>query len=213
MNLDLTSTIIPKSDQLNSDDLIGGTRTIRISAVATGGSPEQPVSLVYESEPGRPYKPCKSMRRVLVSMWGADGTAYVGRRLTLYRDPAVKWAGEPVGGIRISHASDITETVCIALTETRGRRKPFRVEPMAVERAAERVEVDLGPLPESWTNWPADMRGENRAAAGMSALKAWFATLAASDKKALKSKLDADWKPAAEAADNQRADKLEGGAR
>ena len=63
--MDLSQTIIPKSDQLNADDLIAGPRTIRITAVSTGNA-EQPVVINYEGDNGRPYKPSKSMRRILV---------------------------------------------------------------------------------------------------------------------------------------------------
>ena len=126
---DMTPTIVPKSDQLNSDDLIAGPITIKVTKVAikTG---EQPVSIFYEGDNGQPYKCCKSMARVLVSAWGADSKQYVGRSMTLYRDPTVKWAGMEVGGIRISHLSDIEESMTMALTMTRSNRKPFTVRPL-----------------------------------------------------------------------------------
>ena len=126
---DMTPTIVPKSDQLNSDDLISGPITIKITKVAikTG---EQPISISFEGDNGKPYKCCKSMARVMVSAWGADSKAYVGRSMTLYRDPTVKWAGMEVGGIRISHLSDIDESMTMALTVTRSNRKAFTVRPL-----------------------------------------------------------------------------------
>ena len=87
--VDLTDTIIPKSDQLNADDLIGRTLTIKITGVNRCKEPEQPIALSFEGDNGKPYKPGKSMRRVLVNVWGPDGQAYVGRSLTLYRDDEV----------------------------------------------------------------------------------------------------------------------------
>ena len=61
---DLSKTIDPKSDQLNSDDLIAGPITIRITKVSANlSSPEQPISIFFEGDNGKPYKPCKSMRR------------------------------------------------------------------------------------------------------------------------------------------------------
>lgn len=132
--MNLTASIIPRSDQLNADDLIAGPRTIKITAVESG-SAEQPVCIQYVGGTGRPYKPSKSMRRVLVTLWGTDGNAYVGRSITLYRDPNVKFGGDPVGGIKISHASDIAEPMNLLLTETRGKRKPHRVEPLVEETA------------------------------------------------------------------------------
>jgi hypothetical protein len=71
------------------------------------------------------------MSRVLVAAWGADANKYVGRSLTLYRDPTVKWAGMEVGGIRISHMSHIERDMVMALTATKGQRKPFMVKPLA----------------------------------------------------------------------------------
>jgi hypothetical protein len=76
------------------------------------------------------------MSRVLVAMWGPDAKAYVGRSMTLYRDPNVKWGGLAVGGIRISHMSDIAEAKTMALTETRANRKPFTVKPLKVAEPA-----------------------------------------------------------------------------
>lgn len=124
---DMRQAIIPKSDQLNSDDLIGRELTIKIASVDIKGGQEQPVSIGYEGDNGKPYKPCKGMCRVMVSAWGADSKKYVGRSMTLYRDPKVKWGGMEVGGIRISHMSDIAEDMTMALTVTRANRKPFTV--------------------------------------------------------------------------------------
>lgn len=194
--MNLNSTIIPKSDQLNADDLISGPRTIKITNVLPG-SAEQPVCITYEGDNGRPYKPSKSMRRVLVTLWGSEGAAYVGRRITLYRDPTVKFGGDLVGGVKISHASDIAEAASLMLTETRGRRKPFRVEPLSGETKAA---IELKNLPPDWDSWTLEQRGDNRASLGVPTLQEWWATLTAAEKKTLKPKLDADWKPVADKA-------------
>lgn len=131
---DMTQAIVPKSDQLNSDDLIAGPITIKISDVKIRGGQEQPVSIHYEGDNGKPYKPCKSMSRVLVATWGADAKQYIGRSLTLYRDPSVKWAGMDVGGIRISHMSGIESAMTMALTATKVSRKPFTVRPLVIDQ-------------------------------------------------------------------------------
>lgn len=129
MTLDISDTIAPKSDQLNADDLLSGPRTYRITEVRKGTT-EQPVELHLEGLDGRPYKPGKSMRRVLVAAWGSEASVYVGRRLTLYTDPTVRFGGSEVGGIRISHMSDIDKQLSVNLTVTRGRRAPFIVKPL-----------------------------------------------------------------------------------
>lgn len=131
--IDLGKTIEPKSDQLNSDDLIAGPITVTIRKVAATGDNDQPVSIFYEGDNNKPYKACKSMRRVLVAVWGRDGTQYVGKSMTLFREPTVKFGGLEVGGIRISHMSHIEKPMTMALTATRGSRKPYTVKPLVVD--------------------------------------------------------------------------------
>lgn len=127
--MDLTDSIVPKSDQINAEDLLTGPRTFTITEVR-GGSDEQPVNVHLAEFPGRPYRPSKSMRRVMVAAWGKEAAEYAGRRLTLYRDPEVTFGRDKVGGIKISHLSHIDKRLSIALTVTRGKRSPFVVEPL-----------------------------------------------------------------------------------
>lgn len=124
---DLGPTIAPRSDQLNSDDLIAGPITITITKVSAGNA-EQPINVHYEGDGGKPYKPGKSMRRVLVHAWGRQGDAYVGRKMTLYRDPTVQFGGIAVGGIRISHMSHIDRDFTMGLTVKRGSKKEHSVK-------------------------------------------------------------------------------------
>lgn len=129
--VDMLKTIEPKTDQLNADSLIGGPITVTIIGVrGNDGAPDQPVSISYQGDDGKPYKPCKSMRRVMVQVWGADAKQYVGRSMTLYCDPEVQFGGMKVGGIRISHMSHIDKPVTMALTATKSKRKPFTVQPL-----------------------------------------------------------------------------------
>lgn len=136
-NLDLSKTIAPKSDQLNADDLITGSKTIKIRDIKLTDDPAQSVSIYFEGDENKPYKPCKSMRRLLVTIWGANGKDYVGRSLTLYRDEKVSFGGAQVGGIRISHASNITETKIVSLTTSKAKRTPYKVEPLKVTEMEE----------------------------------------------------------------------------
>lgn len=129
--MDLTETIAPRSDQLNADDLISGPVTVTITAVKPGAA-EQPVDIVIAEFPGRAYRPSKSMRRVIVSAWGPNSNEYIGRSLTLYRDPSITFGKDAVGGIRISHLSHIDKPLKLALTVTRGKRAPFTVQPLKV---------------------------------------------------------------------------------
>jgi hypothetical protein len=127
--MDMTPTLEAKSNQLTSDDLIAGPKTITVTKVAAGNN-EQPVAISYEGDQGKPWYPCKSMRRVLVAAWGADAKGYIGRSMTLFRDPDVSYGGIKVGGIRISHLSDLDSPLSIALTVTRQKRAPYKVQPL-----------------------------------------------------------------------------------
>jgi hypothetical protein len=135
---DMSQVIIPKSDQLNADDMISGPMTVTIRDVKITPGSEQPVSIVLEGT-DKAFRPCKSMSRVLVGAWGADAKAYIGRSLTLYRDPDVKWGGLAVGGIRISHMSDIDAPKQMMLTATKGSRKPHKVLPLTVEQPRDKA--------------------------------------------------------------------------
>lgn len=126
--MDLRNTIIPNSNQVNADDLISGPKTIRIRDVKVIDSETQPVSIYFDGDDNKPYKPSKGMRRVLVALWGANAKDYIGRYLTLYRDEKVKFGGIEVGGIRISHASHINEPTRVLETVGRGKRRPITIE-------------------------------------------------------------------------------------
>lgn len=134
--MDISDTLAPTSDQLDAVDLLSGPRTFTIER-ASKGNAEQPVQ-IHLAEFPRPWRPGKSMRRVLVAAWGPDASTYTGRRVTLYCDPEVKFGGDKVGGIRISHMSDLTggEPLSVPLLVSRGKSAMFTVEPIAGQPAA-----------------------------------------------------------------------------
>lgn len=163
---DLRDTIIPKSDQLNADQLMGGPMTITVTDVRRGSGEEQPIIIHYQGENGRPYKPCKSMRRVLMFAWGNDGTQWIGRSMTLFNKLDVKFGGQEVGGIRISHLSHIDKDIGIALTATRGKKDPVRIKRLQVDdgiasaRAAlqEAARQGVDALKAAWSSLPPATR-------------------------------------------------------
>ncbi len=157
---DLRDTIIPKSDQLNADQLLAGPMTITITDVRRGGGDEQPIIVHYEGENGRPYKPCKSMRRVLMFAWGNDGSQWIGRSMTLFNRLDVKFGGQEVGGIRISHLSDIASEVRVSLTSTRGKKEPTIIKRLVMtdgvaearERLSEAARNGMASLQAAWAS-------------------------------------------------------------
>jgi hypothetical protein len=137
--IDVTDAIKPKSDQLNADDLIAGAITVTITSVSKRQG-EQPVAVSYEGDNGKPFYPCKSMTRVLVHAWGKYADQWAGKRLTLYRDPKVTWAGAEVGGIRISHMSDIPHDLTMSLTASKQSKKPYTVKLLTEAPPAPKVD-------------------------------------------------------------------------
>lgn len=138
---DMLAATAPKSDQINYDDIPGGqTKVIKITGVTIKPGKEQPISVFYEGDNGKPFRPCKSMGRVLMHCWGNDANKYIGRSLMLYGDPNVVYGGAKVGGLRISHLTDIAETVTMALTATRGNRKPYTVKLL---KAAQKPDINI----------------------------------------------------------------------
>jgi hypothetical protein len=165
--IDIRKTVAPKSDQLNADDLMGDQKlTIKITKVTGNDDAAQPVSIHFEGDNKKPYKPCKSMRRVMIEIWGDDTRNYIGKSLMLYRDPEVTFGGMKVGGIRISNMSDMkgNKSVTLALTQSKTNRKPYTVSPIITQK---KVEHD-----------PAVKKaGDDAAALGVEAYTAWLATL------------------------------------
>lgn len=142
---DLRPTIVPKSDQLNAEQLLAGPMTIKVTGVAVSNNAEQPVTIHYEGDDGRPYKPCKTMRKVLILAWGHDGSEWAGKSMTLFNDPAVKFGGQSVGGIRISHVSHIERDIAVSLTATKGKKTLHTIKalkapkPDAAKSKAQRI--------------------------------------------------------------------------
>lgn len=127
--MDLSKAIEAKSDQMNAVD-IAVPEVVTITEVRPGDK-DQPVWIVTAEHPGKPWKPSKTALRMLVKAWETtDGTQYVGRRVELFNDPTVTWAGEAVGGIRVSAVSHISKPVKLSLPVSRGKRKNYTINPL-----------------------------------------------------------------------------------
>ena len=132
-DVDIRAATMAKSDQLNCEDLLAGTISGAVLSVRSG-SKEQPVQIDLNCWPV-PYKPCKSMIRVLAACWSDNARDWIGRSMTLYNDPEVVYGGIKVGGVRISHLSHIDADMTISLTKTRGKKAPFVVRRLAIASA------------------------------------------------------------------------------
>jgi hypothetical protein len=130
---DMSSTIVAKSDQINAADLIGATRTITIKEVRIKAGDDQPVSVIIEGD-RKAFRPCKGVRRLMVRVWGADASKYIGQSMTLFCDPNVTWAGKKEGGIRVSHMSGLDEEIVEYMRTSREATKPYKILPLQVQQ-------------------------------------------------------------------------------
>ena len=132
----LTEALAPASDQLTADSLISGPRTITFTAVKIGKDGRSTrVSLNYEGDDGKPFKPCKTMGRAMVMVWGiTEGREndFVGKSVTVFRDPDVSFGEQgKIGGVRISHMSHISKAATVKLTVAQGSKRAFVFQPLA----------------------------------------------------------------------------------
>lgn len=131
---DITPFIQAKADQLNADDLVGGPIVARIVEVRIVGGLEQPVAVILDGD-HKPWKPCKTSMRILAAMWGTDSSKWAGRTVRLFRDPAVKYGGVEVGGIRVSGMSDIDGPKKVTLASSKKAKTTYQIEPLRATQA------------------------------------------------------------------------------
>ena len=139
--IDMSQFVEAKSDQLCADDLISGPRTITVRKV-TGNDGDQPVSIYYDGDNNKPFKPCKTIRRVLLGIWGRNAADYVGRSMTIYRDDSVTFGGLATGGIRVSHMSHIDKETTVVVMKTKGKKAGVRVAPLVMQAANPNAAAD-----------------------------------------------------------------------
>ena len=121
-------TAEPRSDQWNAEDFLQGPRVFAIAGVKNGAA-EQKYDIDLEGE-SRVWRPPLTMLRVLLTAWGDDSDAWVGRRVQLFHDPNVRFGKEAVGGIRIAALSHLNGPLNLKLTATRGKRVTYTVQPL-----------------------------------------------------------------------------------
>jgi hypothetical protein len=144
---DVLGFCAPKSDQLNAEDLLAGPMDVTITKVYPGPK-NQGAEVEIALKECKPWRPCKTMLRLLAIVWGKDPRPWIGRRLRLWRDPSVLWSGRAEGGIRVSHMSHIDRVHAPVLTESRGKRRPYEVHPMRLR--LHRRPARPPPGPASW---------------------------------------------------------------
>lgn len=147
--IDMSRFIEAKSDQLNADDLIGSDRTITITRVADCDG-DQPIAIFYEGDGGKPFKPCLTIRRVLMAVWGRYANEYVGRSMTIYRDDEVTFGGLKVGGIRIRAMSGIDKETTVVVMKSKGKKAGMKILPLTGGPRQDTAPKQQRQTPEEW---------------------------------------------------------------
>ena len=142
-------TIEKKTDQLNFEDFLGGVTRIVTVVGVKAGTKEQQYDIQIEGDT-RVWRPAVTVLKLLVAGWTDDATLWTGRSAELYGDPEVTFGRDKVGGIRVSRLSHIDGPLSVNLTETRGKRKMHRVDPLP--------EVDV--LKAQWYSAAPERRAE-----------------------------------------------------
>ena len=151
-DIDLAPLTAAKVDRVTADGLIAGPRTITITNVeAEVYEGKQIASLSFAGDDRMPFKPCKTMLRLIAAVWGPRTSQWVGRSMTLYRDPKVTFGADTPGGVRISHMSHMERDAEVILTLKKGKKGVVKVKPLATQQrqapAPEQHDATTGELP------------------------------------------------------------------
>lgn len=131
--MDITQALAPASDQIDAVELVEP-RTFTIDTGSRLGKRDgKTVAEIRLVEVDRVWRPSKGMLDVLAACWGTKADQWVGRRVTVYNDPDVMFGKEKVGGVRISHLSNIdaARDIQIRGAGAIGRKRSWHVEPLA----------------------------------------------------------------------------------
>ena len=129
--IDLTKHIQADSDCLVAADLVGGPLTILVERVTESGKNDKKKIDIFYANSEKPFRPCKSMLRILCELWKTtDATTFIGRGITLYREPDCMWKGEKTPGVRICGLSHIEKAVTVVANERRGKMATYQIEPI-----------------------------------------------------------------------------------
>jgi hypothetical protein len=146
--LDFGKTLAAKSDQLNAADLSGPGIVVKIVGATMVDSKEQPLILKL-SGGHMPWKPCLGMRRLMAEVTlSTSARPWLGKWIRLYKDPDVRWANKPEGGIRISgiDASLLPSTRTFRVRDGRNSFTEYRIEPIRPQQEEGAPTADLDAL-------------------------------------------------------------------
>ncbi|MGP5599566.1 hypothetical protein ACTXOJ_11300 [Glutamicibacter arilaitensis] len=128
--MDISKTLLAKSDRLNAADLSGAPIVATIKSIRQGDG-SKPVVIDLVGMDGRPWIPSLGMRRIIAKAWGTETDSWVGRLVKLVNNPEVVYAGQAVGGVEIIAMSHIEKAFTVPKRVSQKKTVPHHVEVLA----------------------------------------------------------------------------------
>lgn len=122
--------LVSKSDQLNAMDLIDPL-AIQIDRVDFDHTRKQPI-WIYYNKLKNPWKPSLGMNKIIASnaVFGIDDDFWVGKRLRIFNEPTVKYAGEEKGGVEIREVDGFDKIKTFLVKVSRHKNKFVKISPL-----------------------------------------------------------------------------------
>lgn len=128
--MDISKTLLAKSDRLNAADLSGAPIVATIENVRQGDG-TKPVIVDLVGMNGRPWIPSLGMRRIIAKAWGPETNDWIGRLVKLVNNPEVVYAGQAVGGVEIIALSHIEKAFTVPKRVSQKKTVPHHVDVLA----------------------------------------------------------------------------------
>lgn len=135
--MDLSESFAPNSEQLTYAEIGDRIVTVTVEKVTPRSDKPKDPAIHFVEFPGKPLLPGVNVGSVLRRAWGTNGREWVGRRMKLYGDPDVYFGKEKLGGVRVSHVSDISGPVSVP-RRGKGAHGVITVHPLKDEAPATR---------------------------------------------------------------------------
>lgn len=128
--MDISKTLLAKSDRLNAADLSGAPIVATIENVRQGDG-TKPVIIDLVGMNGRPWIPSLGMRRIIAKAWGTETNDWIGRLVKLVNNPDVVYAGQAVGGVEVIAMSHIEKAFTLPKRVSQKKTVPHHVDVLA----------------------------------------------------------------------------------
>ena len=128
----MARAFLSKSDQLNALDLIES-KVIQIDRVDYDEDRKQKVWVFYNKLPN-PWKPSLGILKIIgaPSLMGDDNDDWINKRLRIFNNPKVTWAGKESGGIQVSEICLAKRKMMFKLRINKLSSKPYEINPLVL---------------------------------------------------------------------------------